>query len=362
MQKFLLSSVLLLAVLTAGAQSPTVVTDATNCFVTHNFNTTNEGFSSPSIYSNPDDVTFNWDAVAGNEIETSGLSVRSASLISPVYLQSIAGSSTVGFRYDAPTGTEYRIRILSGTTSPPLEILATTSNGPIYTPLPALTGTICLLLTDADLIVGRLIRIEFTFRSNHPGDVIFDDMSQSAFTSPLPVTFEGFVARKNTDGTTKLLWNVGEEINVESYIVETSINGIAFKNAGTVRATGAAIYSFSLAEIPVQTMYYRVRNVDIGGASKYTNIIKMYVSNQALTKLEIYPVPASDQVNVQHNPSPAAARITLIAADGSIIKEVMPVANTYQTQIQIGTLPKGIYLLRYSDGKNNILTGKIIKN
>lgn len=361
MQKFLLSSVLLLAVLTAGSQSPTVVSNASNCIVLYNFNTTNQGFSSPSIYSSPDDVTFNWDAVAGNEIETSGLSVRSASLISPVYLQNIAGSSTIGFRYEAPTGTEYRIRILSGTTSPPLEILATTSNGPVYTPLPALAGTICLLLTDADLIVGRLIRIEFTFRSNHPGDVIFDDMSQSAFTSPLPVTFEGFVARKNTDGTTKLLWNVGEEINVESYIVETSINGIAFKNAGTVRATGAAIYSFSLAEIPVQTMYYRVRNVDIGGASKYTNIIKMYVSNQPLTQLEIYPVPANDMVTVQHNPSPNAAKITLITTNGRIIKELMPVANSYQTQIHIGTLPKGIYLLRYDDGKNNIMSGKIIK-
>lgn len=122
--------------------------------------------------------------------------------------------------------------------------------------------------------------------------------------STSPYLSNRFCGPKDTDGTTKLLWNVGEEINVESYIVETSINGIAFKNAGTVRATGAAIYSFSLAEIPVNQNHHRVRNVHIGGASKYTNIIKMYVSNQPLTQLEIYPVPANHMVTVQHNPSP----------------------------------------------------------
>ncbi len=362
MQKFLLSAIIGFAGIAAAAQSPTVVTTATNCIVIHHFNATNEGFSSPSIYSNADDVAFNWSSSAGVEIETSGLTVRSGSLISPVYMQAIEGNTTIGFRYEAPIGTEFRIRVISGIVTPPLEILATTANGPVYTPLPALSGNICLLLTDADLTLGTLIRFEFTFRSNHVGDVIFDDMAQATQAIPLPVEFEGFVARKNTDGSIKLLWDVGLESNVRGYHVESSTNGINFKDAGYVTATGASIYSFDFPDIPVQTMFFRVRNIDFDGASKYTMIIRIYANGQLMPAMKVYPVPATDQVMIQHIPSAQPATITLIGMDGRILKQLYAVPNTYQTQVDIRTLPRGIYLVRYTDGQSISNNGKLIKN
>jgi Secretion system C-terminal sorting domain len=362
MRTFLLSAAILFTGIVVQGQSPTTVTPATNCVVYHNFNSSGEGFSSPSIYAGQDDVEFNWNSTMGVELETSGLMARSGSLISPVYLQTIAGSTTIGFRYVAPAGTEYRIRIISAQASPPLEILATTASGPVYTPLSATSGNICILLTDADLVPGRLIRIEFTFRMILAGDVLFDDLAQSVQASPLPVTFEGFVARKNTDGSIKLLWNVGEESNVKGYYVETSTNGVNFTSVGFVTAAGKSIYSFNNPGILKQTTFFRIRNLDFDGASKYSIVIRMYAGENADPAIRIYPVPANEQVTIQHNPSAMPSMITLIGMDGRIVRQVYSVPYTYQTQLNIHTLAKGLYLVRFDDGQANIQIGKLIKN
>jgi hypothetical protein len=362
MKKSLLFAIMITTGFFAIAQSPTIVTTASNCTVFRNFNTTDEGFSSPSIYSSAEDVSFFWNAGAGAEIENSGLTIRNGSLISPSYILNIEGQLTVGFRYSAPSNTEFRIRVISGATSPPLEVLANTANGPVYTALPGTSGNICLLLTDADLSIGRAVRFEFTFRVNQPGNILFDDLALTVAGGPLPVTFEGFTSRRNTDGTIKLLWDVATEINVKGYYVESSTNGVDFTNAGYVTASGKDIYSLDYMSKPVQTMFFRVKSVDFDGRSKYTPIIKVYAKDQSNAQVQVYPVPATDQVTVQHSKSSEKSTITLISPDGKILQQKIAVANTLQTQLNINTLTSGLYIVRYDDGNGNVQTAKIIKN
>lgn len=361
MKKHLLSSLIIASGIAASAQSPTIVTPATNCFPYHNFNTTDEGFSSPSIYSDGNDVAFNWIAATGNQIESSGLTVRNASLISPVYLQTIPGQSTVGFKYEVPNGAEFRIRIISGADSPPLEVLASTANGPVWTSFPGNTGNICLLLTDADLTTGRMIRVEFSFRMAQAGNVIFDDFATGVQAGPLPVTFEGFVARQNSNGSLKLLWNVGQEVNVQGYYVETSTDGVNFTNAGYVTATGNSIYFLDYPKLE-QTTLFRVRNVDLDGRSKYTPTIRIYAKEQTDAQIHIYPMPATDQITIQHRQSSENSIITLYSLDGRILQQKNAAAFTLHTQLNIQNLAKGIYIIRYDDGQSNVQTAKMIKN
>lgn len=361
MKKILLCAVLFAAAFTASAQTPTTVTAVTNCNLYTNFTASNDGFSSPSIYSNADDVSFNWQSISGCQLETSGLTVRTASLISPVYIQSVQGSAIVGFRFSAPAGGEYRVRIVSSVSSNPLEVLATTANGPVYSSLPGVAGTICLLLTDEDLILGRQVRFEFTFRLNQPGNIMFDDLSVAVAGGPLPVTFEGFVARKNTDESLKLLWNVGKEVNVSGYFLESSTNGLQFTTAGYVAASGKSIYSLDQPGILKQNMYFRVRNLDFNGASKYTPVIKVYATEQPGAQLQIYPVPATDLVTIQHNVSAEKAIITLTGPNGYIFQQVPVVINSYQTQLNVSRLPTGIYFVTYNNGQKKPQSVKMIK-
>ena len=365
MKKFLLAASSCLTFIAAFAQYPTTATNITGCTVFKNFDKTNEGFSSPSIYSDANDVAFNYSPTAGAEIEQSGLNGRTGSLISPIYVLPETGQTTVGFKYEAPAGTEYRIRIITAVSNPPLEILATTANGPVYTALPGTSGNICVRLTDQDLVAGQQIRFEFTFRvktGTANERVLFDDLSLAVQGGPLPVTFEGFVARKMDDGSTKLLWNVGQEINVQGYNVETSNNGVSFQNIGYVAATGKNVYSFNYADKISGIVYFRIKNIDFDGKTKYSAIIKLYNKETVLDKLQVYPQPAYEQVTIQHNKANDQATFTLFNAEGKIILQKMAMPNTQQTQINIGSLNSGIYMVRYDCGTGKVQTKTLIKN
>lgn len=353
--------ILLFFILTSNlsnAQSETFVFQSTDCNLIRDFNTANEGFTSPSIYSGDDDVSFFWNSTAGAYIESSGLTNRDGSLISPVFLNNLNGETIVGFTFAAPAGTEYRIRIIRDA---PLAILATTANGPIWTALPSTSGSLCLRLLDADLVFGSAIRFEFSFRATQAMDILFDNFALSSANIPLPVTFLGFVARKNDNGTIKLLWDVGEEINVNSYSVERSLNGRDFTSIGSVMAAAKKTYSFEDNQAIPGIKYYRVKNIDIDGQSKYTPIIKVSGKERS-GQIQLYPMPARDQVYVQHEKAPAKASIIIYGLDGRTIKQVQAIPNTFQTSLDIGNLKSGMYLIKYDDGKGDIQSAKLVKN
>jgi len=359
---YLLASSFIFVSVFLNAQSPTTVIVSSDCNFIRNFNTTDEGFSSPSIYSSDDNVSFYWNAGAGALVENSGLVNREGSLISPVFLNTLGGQTVVGFTYSAPPVTEYRIRVISGLIGTPLEILATTANGPEWDPLPSTSGNLCLLLLDADLTVGAGLRYEVSFRASQAVDILFDNFAINSTNSPLPVTFMGFVARKNDNGTTKLLWNVGEEVNVTRYVVGRSSNGIDFTDIGSVNATAKATYSLEDNQVMTETRFYRVRNIDMDGSSKYTPVIKVSGKERTTGQIQLYPMPARDEVYVQHDKAPVKVNIIIFTLDGRLIKQVQAIPNTYQTPLNIADLKAGIYVVKYDDGKGDIQSAKLIKN
>ncbi|MEQ1799160.1 MAG: T9SS type A sorting domain-containing protein, partial [Lacibacter sp.] len=136
----------------------------------------------------------------------------------------------------------------------------------------------------------------------------------------------------------------------------------SFKNAGYVTATGKNIYGLDFPEKQVQTMYYRVKNVDFDGKSKYSTIIRVYTKEQTNGKIQLYPLPAMDMVTVQHNRSNENAIITVFSQEGKLLQQVRPATNTLQTQLSIGSLSKGVYIVRFNDGQGNIQSIKLLKN
>lgn len=359
---YALFSVLIAGALVSQAQNPTSVFVSSDCNFVRDFDASDEGFSSPSIYADDENTSFYWTAATDAWIESSGLAARDGSLISPVYLNTMGGQTAVGFSYNVPAGTEYRIRIISGTIASQLEILATTANGPVWDPLPSTSGNLCLLLVDPDLYVGATLRYEVSFRAVNAGDMLFDNFAINSANAPLPVTFLGFVAKKNNDGTTNLLWNVGEEINVNSYVVERSSNGTDFTTVGTVSATGKSNYSLADNMAVNETRYYRVKNVDIDGSSKYTPVIKVTGNKRASGQIQLYPVPAYDQVYVQHDKAPDRGNIAIHSLDGRLVRQVRAIANTYQTSLPISDLKAGMYIIKYDDGSGYIQSAKLVKN
>ncbi len=341
------------------AQNPTTVDSSDECGVVQDFNNDMGDFSSPSIYSNDNDAPFYWYDTANAWIEDHGLVARSASIISGVYQNPTEGYTIVGFYYEAPLGSEFRIRVVTSTMSPPLEILATTAIGPIWDPFPSTSGVICLRINDAEIHSGMYLRYEVSYRSVLPGRFVFDDFALGPQAIPLPVTFKGIVARKE-NGTVRVKWDVAEEVNVRGYEVERSTNGIQFSKIGWVDAGKGNVYGFTDLQTQPGTNYYRVRNIDFDGKFKYSGIVK--VTNNKVGSLRVYPIPTSSTLNVQHDKAKAGSTITLTTVDGKQIKVVSPVANSFQTVVDVSQYKAGMYFIKFNDGEGNTESFKVIKN
>jgi Secretion system C-terminal sorting domain len=341
------------------AQQMTTVVPSVNCNFAYTFNTTDEGFSAPSIYSDPNDFGLYWNGSQLQEVTGSFLTNRTASTISGIYLNTEMNRTTIGFDYTVPAGTEYRIRVVSGVTNPPLEILATTANGPLWTAFAGTSGSLCLELQDMDLPAGAHLRYEIGVRTVNPGNIVFDNFRKQAFTIPLPVTFLGFIARE-TPGGLKLLWNVAEEINVRGYEIESSTDGANFTSIGFVAAGGKDNYSFLHAEFS-GTRYFRIKNVDIDNNYKYSGTIRV-VNDQPITDLRLYPVPAGEMVYLEHQKQSQAGIISVISSEGRVLRQINTIPNSYQTSINLGGLNSGIYFIKLEYANGLVRTLSCVKN
>lgn len=362
-RKTILSTLLLTALATGSfAQNPTTVINSTDCNVVEDFNLDRGGFTSYSLYAGRNQVEFYYQpAPAGYWIQNNNVSRREASIISGVYTSPMSGMAIVGFKYEAPAGSDYRIRIINAqcNCAGGEELLATTAIGSDWTPLPSREGRVCVQITDADIVQGQKVRYEISIRTNPPGDIIIDDFSLGEIAqSPLPVTFKGIVARSENSGV-NVQWEVADEIDVRGYEVQRSTNGMRFETVGFVNAHGKPVYSFTDVQPASGAVYYRVKNVDIDGKYEFSSIVR--VNNKRSTTLKLYPMPAQETVTLQHERISANTTITLTTADGRLVKQIRPVADTYQTPIRLTGLKSGMYLLRLDNGQDPVEAIKVIK-
>ena len=177
----------------------------------------------------------------------------------------------------------------------------------------------------------------------------------------LPVSFIDFYPEQHAAGV-ELHWKV-DASGMESYIVERSSDGRSFNQLALVpagNATGLLQYQF-LDGLPLAPAgYYRIRGVEEGGASFYSNIILV---RSAARDLQVFPNPATTFVQVSM-PSGLRGhtRMQLFNASGSLAWEetrVLQGSNTVTT-IPLASLAKGIYLLQVTSNGQQY-TQKLVK-
>ncbi|MFZ4058475.1 MAG: hypothetical protein ACOYKE_10060, partial [Ferruginibacter sp.] len=175
----------------------------------------------------------------------------------------------------------------------------------------------------------------------------------------LPVTFTSINANKVNNGV-QVSWNVTNELNIEKYEVERSINGINFATVGTVQATNntgnAHQYQWLDAQPLQSVVYYRIKSVGTVGDVKYTAIVKVSVGQVKSGIIVLNNPLISRDLNIQFN-NLAAGRyqIRLLNIVGQeYYKNVTEITGL--STIQNFTLPshivKGIYTLEVLDDNN----------
>lgn len=121
-------------------------------------------------------------------------------------------------------------------------------------------------------------------------------LASSNLSNPLPVTLTSFTCGLNSNNLVALQWETESELNNDYFVVERSRTGLAFESVGS-RIKGAGTtkekhtYAFTDPAAPTGTVYYRLRQVDFGGETSYSEICS--VDNKGSNEIRAYPNPVT---------------------------------------------------------------------
>jgi hypothetical protein len=181
----------------------------------------------------------------------------------------------------------------------------------------------------------------------------------------LPVDLLAFHV-KNSEGNTILLrWQTASEKDNKEFIVERSADGVHFSAVGTVEGNGnsSVILSYSFTDHPGEggTYYYRLKQVDINGDSRYSEIKQ--VSILVLGNIQITPNPGNGLLKIQVNlPADTEIEISILSTLGEkiYVSHTKAGKGAYEKDINIQSFASGVYLVRITAG-NEVKTLKYVK-
>ena len=213
----------------------------------------------------------------------------------------------------------------------------------------ALNGADGVLLQTGETLTVRIYNSCGSSSAGRYGK-IKDAMFKGLANNALPVTIQQFtaIAEKNNVQTS---WTISNEINIQKYIVERSLDGSNFISVGIVLASnlnGTKKYSFTDMNAVKQVIYYRLKIVEKDGSFNYSKIVVL--NNQTKSSINIFPNPAKNQIAITHSTTTENGIVLVTDLLGKNIITQKVNANTNQTLINITALKAGVYVVKFLNG------------
>lgn len=198
----------------------------------------------------------------------------------------------------------------------------------------------------------------------------YNDHTQSYNFSPitLPVHLMQFdVSLDNNMSTTTLSWLTASEENSSHFIIEHSTDGRTFSEIGEVNAAENSItkttYEF-MHEHPQQKLnYYRLKAIDLDGTFEYSEIRTIYLPKVDLLEVNLFPMPAKDQLNISIDCcEDYEIDIQIYNTERKLVLVPKTIKNSEEVILDVSNYPSGNYILIYTiDGKSKSQEFIIVK-
>ena len=184
----------------------------------------------------------------------------------------------------------------------------------------------------------------------------------------LPIALLAFTGEVQTAGN-MLSWSTATETDNVLFTVLHSTNGIDFNSIGTLKGAGNSIdfrnYTLFHPEKTGGMHYYYLQTTATDGAvKKASGIIALYRTTDVFALIAVKPIPTNDILQVTIN-SPLQQTLKIVVTDitGRVALQTTWHAtegnNNYQ--LQMGSLPAGLYDLRIYNQQNEVVTHRIAK-
>ena len=204
---------------------------------------------------------------------------------------------------------------------------------------------------------------------NTPG---FSNFYLKGGSIPLPAVMLSFSGYKS-GSVNKLNWTTASEQDNLGFEVQRSLDGINYQSIGFVntQAMGgnSAVnlhYSFVDNNVAGNRQYYRLRQVDAGNRSRFSNVVLIKGDKPATLGIEgLFPNPANSTINVLIA-APAKDRVNLVITDvvgRTVAQQMVNVeTGTNTIPVNIQQLANGTYMVRLvCNNQCEVPAGKFIK-
>ena len=174
---------------------------------------------------------------------------------------------------------------------------------------------------------------------------------------PLPVGLQSLTAECN-HGKVLVQWSTAVEVSNDYFTVERSVDGARFEAIGTVDGAGYSdhlvAYSFTDAEPLWQVAYYRLRQTDIDGTTKYSKILSAGCNNQL--HVTVFPNPNNGRFTIRGEAALSSVELR------NVLGELVYRSDVEGTEIVVDlqAQAKGIYFYKVAAANGAMESGKIV--
>jgi len=185
----------------------------------------------------------------------------------------------------------------------------------------------------------------------------------------LPVDWLNIFTKRVEKGNL-IHWTVSREWNVSHYIIERRASGeqqfyeLPAKVSVENNKFGYSEYNFIDQDKLVSGIcYYRVKQVDFDGKFSFSEIV--YVNRSVAFYVNLYPNPAKSLTNLEIlQEKDGQIEVDLLDENGKFVKRLLTGQAIIQGEnlipLDLQEVPKGLYLIRVSDGSGSITDRKLL--
>ncbi len=160
-----------------------------------------------------------------------------------------------------------------------------------------------------------------------------------------------------TDGYARLNWTTYNEDNNRGFEIQRSADGKLFEHTGFVQSKGAngssteaQTYDFTDPVAAEGQVFYRLKQTDFDQTTTYSNVISLE-GDKPTFALTTTPNPATNKLTLTiRGRGERTGQLIVTDLSGKVCHSMT--VNNDMTEIDLGMLASGVYLLKYADALN----------
>ena len=161
------------------------------------------------------------------------------------------------------------------------------------------------------------------------------------------------------NNTTKLRWTASNSIDLETFYVNRSKDGLSFEQIGFIKSqNGLSEYSFDDLFPEKGTQYYQIVSKDFSGENRFSNIIK--INHGVEQTLKFYPNPTGVNEYFTIKGSDGASDFINIQIIDMFGRSIYDKSTLVKSKGKVSIDKPGIYIIQAESAAGEIHSGKII--